>query len=552
MRIRTALLLTPLLSSLVVAPLAGHAQTPSGLDVYAIVGAKVEVGDGRVLDKATVLIRNGRIEAVGPGVTVPPEAQVIKGDGLVVYPGFIDAHTTRGLQLPDAQPNQDTPPDTASIAPPFMREANRKGVRPEIQAHGYLALTDDILRPARQAGFTTEMVLPDGGTITGVGALVNLSGEPKRDCVVRPTVAMGFTFTSTGGRGFGGGGGGGGGGYPGSLMGITALTRQTLLDARRYEALQTAFASGGSQRPPDDPVLAALQPVIHGEMPVLYTAESENEIRRAVKMANEFGLKLMLSGATEAWKAAPLLADHKIPLLVSLDFGPDPTAPPTAFGGGPGGRGGFGRGGGGRNRPGGTTPSGPPGPGGTPRQTPPPSDPSLSGDPPADFVFFAPAAGPAGPGGAPQGTRPGSGGSPASPGGGGSPTPAEEDDTPRAYKQEQHRKWQEKVANAAALAKAGVPFAFTTKGMRSLPEFFTNLRSAIKAGLPRAAALRALTIDAARLFGVDRQLGTVEAGKTAALVVMSGDFDPDNDTGPLTPAPTRFFPADDDDNGGDR
>jgi imidazolonepropionase-like amidohydrolase len=137
------------------------------------------------------------------------------------------------------------------------------------------------------------------------------------------------------------------------------------------------------------------------------------------------------------------------------------------------------------------------------------------------------------------------------------------DDTPKAYKQEQHRKWEEKVANAAQLAKAGIPFAFSTRGVRSTTEFLTNLRAAIKAGLPRATALRALTIDAAKLFGVDRQLGTVEAGKTAAIVVMTGDFveertrtryvfidktkfDLDNDTAPLTPAPNRFFPVDDD------
>ncbi len=146
--------------------------------------------------------------------------------------------------------------------------------------------------------------------------------------------------------------------------------------------------------------------------------------------------------------------------------------------------------------------------------------------------------------------------------------PPVEDDTPKAVKQELHRKWEEKVANAANLAKAGVPFVFTTKGVRNLPEFFTNLRSAIKAGLPRTVALRALTIDAAKLFGVDRQIGTVEAGKTADLVVMSGDFadasarikyvfidrdkfEPETDTGPLPAAPTRFFPAEDDGDGGE-
>jgi imidazolonepropionase-like amidohydrolase len=537
------------------------AQTPPpALNVYAIVGAKIEVGDGRIIDKGTVLIRDGIIEAVGPTVPVPPEAQIIKGDGLVVYPGFIDGHSTRGLQPPDPQPNQDTPPDANAMAPPFMREANRKGIRPELQADSALALTDDLLRPARQAGFTTELLVPSGGTITGIGSLVNLSGEPKRDCVVRPAVAMGFTFTSTGGRGFGGGGGGG---YPGSLMGITALTRQTLLDARHYELLQTAFAHGGSRRAPDDAVLASLQGVLHGDMPVIYDADNENEIRRAIKMADEFGLKLMLSGAGEGWKAASLLTQKHIPVLLTLNFGPDPTAPPQAtggFGGRPGGFGG-GAGGRGRNRQGGTPPNGAPAGAGTPGGAPAAGTNRNQGAAAQqDAVPQRPF-----PGGAPGGF-PG-GGAPGAPDAARPAAIPVEDDTPKAYKEEQHRKWLDKVANAAQLVKAGVPIAFSTNGTRSATEFFTNLRQAIKAGLPRAAALRALTIDAAKLFGVDRQLGTVEVGKTAAVIVMTGDFadersrtryvfidrakfDLENDTGPIPAAPARFFPADDDEDGG--
>ena len=129
---------------------------------------------------------------------------------------------------------------------------------------------------------------------------------------------------------------------------------------------------------------------------------------------------------------------------------------------------------------------------------------------------------------------------------------------------ERHLKWEEKVANVGMLSKAGVPIAFTTKGNRSQAEFLTNLRRAITAGLPREAALRALTLDAARLLGVDKQMGTVEVGKVAALVVMSGDFvqpttrvrylfidknkfEPDRDTGPLPALPQRRRPADDDD-----
>lgn len=384
----------------------------------------------------------------------------------------------------------------------------------------------------------------------GAGTLVNLNGLPRRDSVLRPEVAVNFSFRTGTGGGGAGGGDFGGRGYPGSLMGIMAFTRQTLLDAQHYAALDAAFAKGSSQRPPADETLRALQPVLAGKVPVLYDADSELEIRRALKMADEFHLNLMLSGGIEAYKIAPLLAERKTPILLSLNFGPEPgvTAPttPGGFGGFPGtGRpGGVGgnRPGRGRNGvPGGPTDT-PPVPGTTPdlaRQTPDNQPPNA---PPGRANQI------------PGGTVPNTS----------TDNPEDENSgVPKAVIAERHKLWEEKVGNAAALAKAGVPFAFTTQGVRSQTEFLTNLRRAIRSGLPREVALKALTLDAARLLGVERQLGTIAPGKTAAIVVMSGDFvapttrvrylfidknkfEPDRDTGPLPTLPRRPFGAEDD------
>jgi imidazolonepropionase-like amidohydrolase len=521
-----------------VVPGAARAQEPPATGVYAIVGAKIEVGDGHVIDKGTVLVRDGLIVAVGTNVTVPPDAEVIKGDGLTVYPGFIDADATQGLQLPEAKPDQDVAPNRTEEASPSMRLANRKGVRPEIHADDVLALSDDLLKSARQAGFTTELLLPGGGTINGCGALVNLSGKPRRDCVVRPDIAVRFTFRSTGGGGFGGGGGGGG--YPGSLMGILALTRQTLLDARYHALQEAAFDHGGSRRPPDDAVLAALQPVLAGKIPVVYEADNQNDIHRAVKLADQFGLKLVISGGGEAWKQADELVAHHTPVLLTLDFGLDPTAKPEPATGRPGG---------GRRRNGGNAG------GAAPNGAPPPADAFPAGAPPAGAppgpprngeVAAPPAAANAGPGAPSKPDEP----------------PASE--APPVAQAELHRKWQEKVANAAALDKAGIPFAFCARAVRSRDEFLGNLRKAVKAGLSRQAALRGLTLGAATILGVDRQLGTVAPGKIAALIVMSGDFldekttvkyllidrdkfEPGNDAAAPPPAFNPFAAADDED-----
>lgn len=525
----------PLLLGLGLVALPAVAQEPTP-DTFALVGVRVEVGDGRVLDKATILIKHGIIAAVGPDVKVPADAEVIKGDGLTVYPGFIDGQMTSGFTLPAAQPDQDKAPDTGSEAPASMRLANRKNIRPEVRAVDYLSLTDATLSPIRQVGFTTALVAPSGSSIAGMSALVNLSGEPTRDSVIRPVVSMGFGF------------GGGprtfnpdqfqqqqqqpqqrpaGTGYPGNILGYIALLRQTLFDAQYYRTVETAFARGGSHRPPADDSLLALQPVLSGAVPAVFDADTENQIVRSMHLADEFGLKLMVGGGTEAWKLAPELAKKKIPVLLSLNFGDEPgvTRAPGAGGfGGPGG----GRFGGGQGRPGGGFGAGrrrgQGGVGGT--GVPPqgqgdgPQGVNGQGNPPQGGVGNEQNIDPNSPPVTPGGQTPVAPGARQNMG----VVTDEDDETPKAVVAEQHKKWEEKVAGAAKLQSAGVPFVLTTRGARTPSEFMDNLRKAIKAGLKREDALKALTINAAKLYGVDRQMGTVEAGKIADLVVMSGDF----------------------------
>lgn len=432
---------------------AAAAQAPAG--VYAITSACLEIGDGTVVERGTVVIRGDRIEAVGAEVLAPPEAEVIPGDGLTVYPGFIDGLSSAGLTLPAAVAQQDDPPDTSAEAPAAMREANRTAIRPELRAAAHLALTDAQLIPLRQAGFTTAHIAPTGGILDGVGAVVNLGGRPRREAVVSAQALMHAGFR---GRGV----------YPGSLMGIFAHFRQTLLDAQRYRRMQDRFRGSGGPRPPSDEALEALQPVLDGELAVLWDADTPKEIRRAVGLADEFRFKLMVAGGTEAWKVAPLLAERKIPVVVAVNF---PAEPPA--------------------------------------------------------------------------TR-----------------PASDLDTPPEVIRERRRLWQEQVANAVRLREAGVRIAFTTRGTRNPAEFMTQLRKVIAAGLPREAALQALTRDAAALLGVDREVGTIAPGKTANLAVLTAPFadpsakarwmfidgrkfQPERERVPAAPPTTPARPADD-------
>ena len=120
----------------------------------------------------------------------------------------------------------------------------------------------------------------------------------------------------------------------------------------------------------------------------------------------------------------------------------------------------------------------------------------------------------------------------------------EEDDTPKAVTADEHRKWEERVSCASLLEKAGVPFAFSGSGLKNQGDFLKNVRRAVTAGLPKQAALRALTINPAKILGVDRQLGTIEPGKMANIVLMTADFtEPSASVKYLVIEKTRFEPG---------
>jgi imidazolonepropionase-like amidohydrolase len=179
-------------------------------------------------------------------------------------------------------------------------------------------MVEDVIRPggneieaSRNIGITTALTSPRTGIWMGQSALINLAGETPQQMIVRSPVAMhvGFTPLRTGG-------------YPGSLLGVFAALRQMMLDTQRYrEALQIyERAPRGVRRPDTDRSLAALVPVLEGRMPVVMLANSEREISRALDLAEEFKLRLIIAGGREADRVADRLAKQKVPVLLSLNL----------------------------------------------------------------------------------------------------------------------------------------------------------------------------------------------------------------------------------------
>ncbi len=525
---RTAMILLGAIGIQVAAAASGRAA-----DVYALKGGTVFPVTGPSIPNAVVIIRDGVIEAVGPAssVEVPYDAQSIDAVGLFIYPGFIDARSKAGLPAPKP-PGEEAgrggfggavSAEASEEVPSSMPQALRRGLQPELLGADQLELDEASAKPYREQGLTSALVAPDAGILMGQSALVNLSGRTKREALVRNRVAIHAALRPMGG------------GYPGSLMGAIAYLRQTLLDARTY-ALQWQIYERdplGRRRPPSDAALAALQAPLDGSMPVMFEANEKNAIERALRFSSEFGLRCMLNGALESHQSTALLRERDIPVVLSLNFPEEPKRKEKSQGKDEG-----------KDKPDekerrepGESRSRPDGgERGNRRERRPESTrdssaseaanpdepPSKPDEKPAEKpeMKAAPAENQESPADDTKTEQP-SAEKPEDK----KPDAPEAPEDPLPVFEEKHRRWEKTVRGAATLAQAGVRFAFQTADLKSPADFTKNLKLALeKGGLSREAALRALTIEPARMLGVDRQLGSIEPGKIANLAVFEGEF----------------------------
>lgn len=289
---------------------AAHAQT------YAITNARIVTVSGPTIEKGTVVLRNGLIESVGANVTPPLDAVVIDGTGSTVYPGFIDALTSLGLQQPQQRPagGGGGGPQAAQAQQATQPASNSNypvGLRPEEMVVDDIRAGEAQFEAARNAGFTTVLTVGRTGIFNGQSVVINLAGDSVSAMTIRSPFAEHISFATVGG-----------GQYPGSLLGTFSALRQMLLDAARLQKLQKAYAANprGMKRPEPDRSLEALFPVVNRQMPVVFNANTENEITRALDLAKEFNLRLIIAGGTESWKLADRLKAQDVAVLLSLNF----------------------------------------------------------------------------------------------------------------------------------------------------------------------------------------------------------------------------------------
>ena len=276
----------------------------NGTGYHALVGARVVTGPGQVIDDATIVIRDGLVQAVGRGMDAPAGARVWDLEGLTVYPGFIDAH---------ADLEMDAVPEGGDIGPTHWNPQ----VRAWFSTTRNLADDEDRRAALRSQGFGTALAVPKEGIFRGTASVVNLGDEGVRERVLRPDVAQAMGFQRSFELG---------GSYPNSAMGTIALIKQTLMDAEWYMRAWEAYESSGRAfLPPEtSEALAALEDVVQGNQPVVFETGSEEDYLRAHSLASEFGLTPWFRGNGLEYRLIDVLRGRSDPLVVPLDF---PDAP---------------------------------------------------------------------------------------------------------------------------------------------------------------------------------------------------------------------------------
>ncbi len=174
------------------APKAARAEfkTPT-----AITNVTIVARPGSVIESGTIVMDEGRIIDVGVDVDIPAHADRLDGTGLIAYAGFIDAHSHLGIADESRTPEErkraeDIHPDPRQGPLAATRFANRRGIRPQVRAIDLYIPKDKKLEARRAAGFTTVLIAPRDGILSGTSDLMGLSNMPVRRAVLASDVAI--------------------------------------------------------------------------------------------------------------------------------------------------------------------------------------------------------------------------------------------------------------------------------------------------------------------------------------------------------------------------
>lgn len=267
--------------------------------LYAFTNATIVQRAGVRIEQGTLLIRQGRIEAIGRQVTIPPGAVVRDLQGKYIYPSLIDLYTSYGLPSPGSIPRR------ADASPQFLSEKRgaygwNEAIRAEYQASDHFAVHPGEAEKLRKLGFGAVLSHNKDGIGRGTSVLVTLGQERDNLELLQRAAATHYSFNK----------GSSGNDYPTSLMGAVALLRQTWYDARWY-------AAGGREQARD---LSLEALVATQELPRIFEAADVLDILRADRVGDEFDVQFVFRGNGDSYQRLDLVKATGGALIVPLNF----------------------------------------------------------------------------------------------------------------------------------------------------------------------------------------------------------------------------------------
>jgi imidazolonepropionase-like amidohydrolase len=285
------------LTLLAAGALLAGATAPASSQTVAVTGARILTGTGTTIESGTVLVRDGRIAAVGRDVTVPAGATVIDGHGKVVTPGLVNSYTTIGIvEIEAVDETNDAASGNDQITAAFDV---RYGLNP----------FSTLIPIERDGGVTSAVVAPGAraSIIAGMGAFIHLAGGTADSMIDRSPVAMFGILNERAAQRTGG------------ARGTAVLRlRELLEDVRVYAANPPAYESRDRRDLSMSRLdLEAMVPVVQGRLPLVLAVDRAPDILNALALAKEFQLRLVLAGAAEGWRVADAIRAGGVPVILN-------------------------------------------------------------------------------------------------------------------------------------------------------------------------------------------------------------------------------------------
>ena len=292
-------LLTMALQAQTTFPVNGVADPKSGC--VAFTNATIVKDATTTINNGTLVIRDGRIVAVGTGVSIPADAVVMDCNGKFIYPSFVDAYSSYGMPVPQRGAGG------FDFRAPAQLTSNQKGaygwnqaLRTDIEGARVFTSDDAKAKPLRDAGFGTVGTHHPDGIARGTGIVATLANEKDNMVILKDKASAHYSFSK----------GTSGQSYPQSLMGSIALLRQTFIDADWYKS-----------NPKDEGVNLSLKYFNdQRSLPQFFDAGDKWQALRADKLGDEFGVQYVIKGGGNEYQRIEEMKATKATFILPLNF----------------------------------------------------------------------------------------------------------------------------------------------------------------------------------------------------------------------------------------